>query len=61
MCVFKACFEIRDRVRHFVNLYIDSGDNRIEEQFKYGLLNMEHWFKCCIGDKGSFSLPLEIP
>ena len=60
-CVFKTCFESRDRVRQLVNLYIDSGDNRIEEQFKYGLLNMEHLFKCCIGDKGSFSLLLEIP
>ena len=61
VCVFKTCFESRDRVRQFVNLCIDSGDNRIEEQFKYGLLNMEHLFKCCIGDKGSFSLLLEIP
>lgn len=57
----KACFDSRDRVCQFVNLYIDSGDNRIEEQFKYGLLNMEYLFKCCIGDKGSSSLPLEIP
>ena len=61
VCVFKTCFESRDRVRQFLDLCIDSGDNRIEEQFKDGLLNMEHLFKCYIGDKGSFSLLLEIP
>ena len=62
VCVYsRLALKVATEFAIFSNLCIDSGDNRIEEQFKYGLLNMKHLFKCCIGDKGSFSLLLEIP